>query len=124
MPGPRITRINEEIRKELSVLIRNLKDPRIAEFTSVVRANTTNDLRQAKIFISVMGDKETQNNSIEGLKSAAGFIRREIGKRLNLRYTPEFIFVLDHSIEHGVHISKLLENMPELKGDKENNDSE
>lgn len=104
----RIDKINEEVRREVANVIRDLKDSRIPLMTSVVAVNVTNDLRYAKVYISVMGDKETQNKAMEGLKSAAGFVRREMGKRVDLRYTPEFIFELDHSIEHGAHIDLLL----------------
>ena len=121
MSRQRIAKINEEIKKELSIIIRGLKDPRISEMTSVVSVNTSNDLRQAKVYVSVYGNSDVQKNCIEGLKSAANFIRREVGKALKIRYIPEFIFELDHSIEHGVHISELLKTMPELKGDE--NDS-
>lgn len=106
----RIDKINEEVRRELASVIRELKDSRIPMMTSVVTVNVTNDLRYAKAYISVMGDEEAQKKAIEGLKSAAGFVRREMGKRVDLRYTPEFIFELDHSIEHGAHIEELLRN--------------
>jgi ribosome-binding factor A len=79
--------------------------------TSVVAVHVTNDLRYAKAYISVMGDEATQKKAMEGLRSAAGFVRREIGKRIDLRYTPEFIFELDHSIEHGAHIDELLNKL-------------
>lgn len=104
----RIDKINEEVRRELANIIRELKDTRIPMMTSVVAVNVTNDLRYAKAYISVMGDEETQKKAMEGLKSAAGFVRREIGKRIDLRYIPELIFELDHSIEHGAHIEELL----------------
>lgn len=104
----RIDKINEEVRRELASVIRDLKDSRIPLMTSVVAVHVTNDLRYAKAYISVMGDAETQKRAMEGLKSAAGFVRREIGKKIDLRYTPEFIFELDHSIEHGAHIDELL----------------
>ena len=104
----RIDKINEEVRRELANIIRELKDTRIPMMTSDVAVNVTNDLRYAKAYISVMGDEETQKKAMEGLKSAAGFVRREIGKRIDLRYTPELIFELDHSIEHGAHIEELL----------------
>ena len=107
----RIDKINEEVRRELASIIRDLKDTRIPMMTSVVAVNVTNDLRYAKAYISVMGDGATQKKAIEGLKSAAGFVRREIGKRIDLRYTPEFIFELDRSIEHGAHIEKLLKSV-------------
>ncbi len=104
----RIDKINEEVRRELATVIRELKDSRIPMMTSVVAVKVTNDLRYAKAYISVMGDEETQKKALEGLKSAAGFVRREMGKRVDLRYTPEFIFELDRSIEHGAHIEELL----------------
>lgn len=104
----RIDKINEEVRRELAAIIRDLKDSRIPLMTSVVAVHVTNDLRYAKAYISVMGDEDTQKKAMEGLKSAAGFVRREIGKRVDLRYTPEFIFELDRSIEHGAHIDELL----------------
>lgn len=104
----RIDKINEEVRRELANIIRELKDSRIPMMTSVVTVNVTNDLRYAKAYISVMGDEETKKKAMDGLKSAAGFIRREIGKRIDIRYTPEFIFELDRSIEHGAHIEELL----------------
>jgi len=104
----RIDKINEEVRRNLAEVIRELKDARIPMMTSVVSVEVTNDLRYAKAYISVMGSEEEQKKALEGLKSAAGFVRREIGRRVDLRYTPEFIFVLDHSIEHGAHIDALL----------------
>ena len=107
----RIDKINGEVMRELAMIIRELKDSRIPLMTSVVAVNVTNDLRYAKAYISVMGEEDVQRKAMEGLKSAAGYIRREIGKRIDLRYTPEFIFILDKSIEHGSHIDKLLKNI-------------
>ncbi|MDK2798533.1 MAG: ribosome-binding factor [Clostridiales bacterium] len=119
----RINRISEEIKKELSEIIRELKDPRIPAMTSVILVDVTRDLRYAKVYISVMGTQEQQNNAIAGLKSAAGFIRKEIGRRVQLRYTPEFTFVLDESIEHGAHISKLLHEILPSKGESAEHDT-
>lgn len=107
----RIDKINTEVMRELANVIRELKDSRIPVMTSVVAVHVTNDLRYAKAYISVMGDDNQKKKAMEGLRSAAGFIRREIGKRVNLRYAPEFIFELDNSIEHGSHIDKLLKNI-------------
>ncbi len=107
----RIDKINEEVRRELADIIRNLKDTRIPMMTSVVAVRVTNDLRYAKAYISVMGSAEEQKRAIEGLKSAAGYARREIGRRIDLRYTPELIFELDRSIEHGAHIEELLKSV-------------
>lgn len=118
MAKNRINKINEEVRRELAVVIRELKDSRIPLMTSVVAVNVTNDLSYAKCYISVMGDEETQKKAIEGLKSAAGFIRREIGRRVELRHTPEFVFELDHSIEHGAYINQVLSDIMR-NGDEE-----
>ena len=107
----RIDKINGEVMRELANIIRSLKDSRIPLMTSVVKVSVTNDLRYAKAYISVMGDDETKKKAMEGLKSAAGYIRREIGKRIDLRYTPEVIFELDDSIEHGARIEELLNNI-------------
>ncbi len=107
----RIDKINTEVMRELSSVIRELKDSRIPVMTSVVAVHVTNDLRYAKAYISVMGDETTKKKAMDGLNSAGGFIRREIGRRVNLRYAPEFVFELDNSIEHGSHIDKLLKNI-------------
>jgi ribosome-binding factor A len=105
----RTDRISEEVKKEVSTIILNeLKDPRLPKMISVTAAEVTRDLRYAKIFISVLGDESDKKNAIEGLKSAAGYIRREIGQRLKLRYTPEMLFELDNSIERGVYLNKLI----------------
>ncbi len=104
----RIDKINGEVMRELANIIRELKDSRIPLMTSVVAVSVTNDLRYAKAYISVMGDDTVRRRAMEGLKSAAGYIRRELGKRVDLRYTPELVFELDNSIEHGSHINKIL----------------
>ena len=107
----RIDKINEEVRRELSGVLRELKDSRIPVMTSIVAVHVTNDLRYAKVYVSVLGDEDTKKKAIEGLKSAAGFIRREMGRRVDLRYTPDFLFELDRSLEHGAHINQLLKNL-------------
>lgn len=104
----RTDRISEEIKRALSDIIRELKDPRIPLMTSVVAVDVSGDLRYAKALISVMGDQNTKTEAIKGLKSAAGFIRRELGSRVRLRTTPEVIFEASDSIEHGAHINELL----------------
>ncbi|WP_058485196.1 30S ribosome-binding factor RbfA [Defluviitalea phaphyphila] len=111
--GSRMIRINEEIKRELSDIIRqDLKDPRINQvMVSVVSVNTTNDLKYSKIYISVLGNDEQKEAVLEGLKSAGGFIRREIARRINLRNTPELIFKIDDSIEYGIHLSKIIDNV-------------
>ena len=110
----RIDRISEEVKRELSVVIRELKDPRLPNMVSVVTVRVTKDLKYAKAYISVMGSEEVQKNALEALKSASGFIRREIGHRINLRITPEFSFVLDNSIEYGAHINEVLKKSDRL----------
>ena len=111
MSFKRTDRISEEIKKELSSIIRELKDPRIPMMTSVVNVNVTNDLSYAKAYISVMGTEEEKKDAIKALSQAAGFVRREIGGRIKLRCVPEFSFELDTSIEYGAHINKLLNDI-------------
>ncbi|MDD4689221.1 MAG: 30S ribosome-binding factor RbfA [Eubacteriales bacterium] len=107
----RINRINQEIKKELSEIIRELKDPRINSMTSVIAVDTAKDLRSAKVYISVLGDQQSQLDTIKGLRSASGFIRREIGMRLDLRSNPDLVFELDHSIEYGAKINQILHSL-------------
>ncbi len=108
MGANRINRINEEVRRELSEIIRELKDPRIPMMTSVVSVNVTADLRYATVYVSIFGDEEVKKNAMASLKKSASFVRRELGHRLNLRYTPEIIYKADDSIEHGARINELL----------------
>jgi ribosome-binding factor A len=106
------TRINTEVQKELSNLIsREIKDPRINPMTSVVHAEVSPDLKTAKIYISVLGDEESKKLTLRGLRSAASFMRTQLAKTLNLRNTPELTFVIDNSIEYGVHMSKLIDEV-------------
>ena len=107
MAGGRIDRINEEIQRELAELIPTVKDPRVTGMISVMAVDTTTDLRYAKVFISVL-DKSGEQQVMRGLKSASGWLRRELGHRLQLRYTPELSFVLDESIDKGAHILAML----------------
>lgn len=107
MANNRIGRINEEIQRELSTLLLNVKDPRVSGMISITAVETTPDLRYAKIFISPL-DKESGNQVLKGLKSAGGWLRRELGRNLDLRYTPELSFVLDDSIDKGAYILELL----------------
>lgn len=108
MATNRINRINEEVRREMSDILRELKDPRIPMMTSVVSVSVTADLRYATVYVSIFGDEEVKKNAISALKNSAGFVRRELGHRLNLRYTPEIIYKADDSIEHGARINELL----------------
>ena len=108
----RINRISEEVRKIVSDLIINgLKDPRISPMASVTRVEVTRDLSYARIYISVLGDEIEKKDTIEGLNSAKGFIRKEIGNRMDLRYAPEPIFHLDESIEKAISLSKLIDEV-------------
>lgn len=101
------TRINSEVQHELSNIIRaGLKDPRVAPMTSVVMVEVAPDLKTCKAYISVLGDEKAQQDTLKGLKSAEGYIRRELARTLNMRNTPEIRFVLDQSIEYGVNMSK------------------
>ena len=106
------TRINGEVRRVLSSIIQNeIKDPRIHPMTSVVEVEVAPDLKSAKAYISVLGDEEAQKNTLAGLKSAEGYIRRELARTVNLRNTPEIRFIMDQSIEYGVHMSKLIDDV-------------
>ena len=108
MSYQRIDRISEEVRREVDAIIREeLHDPRVGGTYSVTRAEVTGDLRYAKIFISVLED-DRRDGLMEALKNAKGYIRRSLGKRMIIRYTPELIFVSDKNIEYGVHIAKVL----------------
>ena len=120
MASNRISRINEEIQRELSEQFRRLKDPRVSQtgMVSITRVDTTGDLRYARIYISAL-DKSQEKEVLKGLKSAAGFLRRELGRSLQLRYTPELQFVADDSIQHGAHILEVLrqvEQQDEARG--------
>lgn len=109
MASNRIGRINEEIQRELASLIPNVKDPRVSGLISVTAVDTTPDLRYAKIYISAL-DKSDCAQVLKGLKSASGYLRRELGHALQLRYTPELTFVRDDSIDQGAHILDMLRN--------------
>ena len=111
MASNRIGRINEELQRELSSLIRTLKDPRVQQsMISVTKVEATGDLRYAKVYISVL-DKDKSKETLKGLKSAGGYLRREIGSRLQLRYTPELVFTLDDSIAYGARMYDLLRSL-------------
>ena len=113
------TRINNEVQRELSNIIRSeIKDPRIHPLTSVVSVEVAPDLKTAKAYISVLGDKEAQENTIAGLRSAEGFIRRELARSINLRNTPEIRFIPDQSIEYGVAMSKLIDEVNQTLEEK------
>ena len=106
------TRVNGEVQRELSRIIsREIKDPRIAPMTSVVAVEVAPDLKSCKAYISVLGDEQAQQDTLAGLKSAVGYIRRELARTINLRNTPEIRFVIDISIEYGVNMSKLIDDV-------------
>ena len=106
------TRSNGEVQRELSNIIRGeIKDPRINPLTSVVAVEVAPDLKTCKAYISVLGDEESQAKTLAGLKSAEGFIRSKLAKTVNLRNTPEIRFVLDQSIEYGVKMSKMIDEV-------------
>lgn len=108
MSKVRVSRVGEQMKKELSQIIqREIKDPRIG-FVTITGVEVTGDLQQAKIFISVMGNEDQKDNSLKALQSAKGFIRSEVGKRMKLRHTPELLFKIDESIEYGSKIENLL----------------
>ena len=101
------TRVNTEVLRELSNILRGgIKDPRVAPWTSVVAVEVAPDLKTCKAYVSVLGDEKAQTDTIAGLKSAEGYIRRELAHRLNMRNTPEIRFILDQSIEYGVNMSR------------------
>ena len=105
-------RINEEVMRELSNIIRGeIKDPRIHPMTSVVAVEVAPDLKTAKAYISVLGNEKAQADTIAGLRSAEGYIRRALAKSINLRYTPQITFVLDQSIEYGIAMSKKIDEV-------------
>ena len=116
-------RINAEVQKELSNIIRSgIKDPRVSPWTSVVAVEVAPDLKTCKAFISVLGREESKQSTIKGLKSAEGYIRRQLAKNLKLRNTPEIRFILDESIEYGVNMSKLIDDVIEHDHSKETGD--
>lgn len=123
MASNRIHRINDEIQRELADQLRNLKDPRVSGtgMVSITRVDTTNDLRYARVYVSVL-NKDQEKDVLKGLKSASGFLRRELGHALQLRYTPELQFIGDDSIQHGAHILEVLrqvERADEARGGPE-----
>ncbi len=108
MPSNRIGRINEEIQRELSTLLRTLKDPRLqGGLLTITHVDTTSDLRWCKVYVSAL-DKSQEKEMLKGLKSAAGYLRRELGAAVQLRYTPQLEFIADDSIQHGAHILQML----------------
>lgn len=113
-----------EVQRELSEIIRTeIKDPRIHPMTTVVSVDVTPDLKYCKAYVSVLGDEEAAKATIQGLKSAVGYVRRELAHRVNLRNTPEITFVLDQSIEYGVHMSHLIDQVTRDLKEEDGEDS-
>ena len=123
MPSNRIGRINEEIQRELSDQFRRLKDPRVSSgMVSITRVDTTGYLRYARVYVSAL-NKNQAKEILKGLKSASGFLRRELGRALQLRYTPELQFIADDSIQYGAHILEVLRDPDKVKPVNPNNDA-
>ena len=111
MLSNKLGRTNDDIQRVLSDLLREIKDPRVQQgMISVTRVETTGDLRYSKVWLSVLGMKD-EKEFRKGLKSASGWLRRELGSSMSLRYTPELVFEIDHSIEYGAHISDLIHKL-------------
>lgn len=126
MSYPREKRLAEEIKKIVSNIIRDeLRDPRVSSMTSIIEVDLTRDLRYVYIYVSILGDDEEKKETMEGLTRASGFIRREIGKNIKARYTPEVIFKLDNSIERGIHMYNMITKVSKQEksiSDKEKSD--
>lgn len=119
------TRINNEVQRELSEIIsREVKDPRIHPMTSVVAVEVTPDLKYCKAYISVLGSAEAGKDTIQGLRSASSFIRNQLARRVNLRNTPELTFILDQSIEYGVHMTRLIDEVTADLPDREDEEAD
>ena len=117
MASNRINRINEEIQKELSSLLRTVKDPRVQDtMISITRVETTPDLRYTKVYVSFL-QEDRADDAMKGLKSAAGYLRRQLGSNLKLRYAPEIVWALDDSITYGARMLKLINSL-EVKADE------
>ena len=122
MSSNRITRINEEIQKELSALLRTVKDPRVQDtMISITRVETTPDLRYTKVYVSFL-QEERVKDAMAGLKSAAGYLRRQLGHNLQLRYSPEIVWSEDDSITYGARMLKLINSL-EVKHDEDSDES-
>ena len=120
--GHRIERTTEDVKRELTAIFRELKDPRVAEtFLSIVRVEVTNDLSYCTVQVSAIEGMDKAKEAVKGLKSASGFIRRELGHRLKLRHVPELIFDATDSIEYSAHINSILNSL-DISADEENED--
>ena len=123
MPSHRIERTTEDIRRELTAIFRELKDPRVSgAFLSIVRVEVTNDLSYCTVYVSAIEGLDRAKEAVKGLKSAGGFIRRELGHRLRLRHVPELIFNATDSIEYSANISRILSSLDIPENEEENED--
>ena len=111
MANNRINRISSEYMQALAACMRTLKDPRVQGFVSITRCEVTNDLRYARVIISVLGDETAARDAMRGLKSASGYLRREVAAKIRLRYAPEIVLIEDDSIGHVAHINQLLNDL-------------
>ncbi|MPM72024.1 Ribosome-binding factor A [bioreactor metagenome] len=119
MAGYRVSRLSEDIKREIIIVIRELKDPRVREkLLTIVRVEVSNDLSFAKVYVSAVEGLEVAKTAVKGLESAVGHIRSEVGKRLHLRKTPEMRFIADNSIEYGMKIAKMLDDIGSEDHDK------
>ena len=124
MASNKLARTNDDIQFHISHLLREVKDPRVQQgMISVTRVETTGDLRYSKIWLSVMGMQDEKEFK-RGLKSASGWLRRELGNSMSLRYTPELVFEIDHSIEYGAHINEVINSLDIGSGDSEGSKEE
>ena len=115
MPSFKLGRATADIQRELSQLFRELKDPRVSKLLSIVKIDLSGDMSYATVYVSAIEGYDKTVESVKGLKSAAGFLRRELGLRLKLRKTPELRFIADNSIEHSAHISQIIDSFGEKK---------
>lgn len=121
MAGYKIDRITSDIRAALSDMFRELKDPRISKLLSIVKVNVSGDLSYATVYVSAIEGYDKTLDSVKGLKSAAGYLRRELGRRMSLRKVPELRFIADDSIDKSAHISQIINSLPEIKDGGEEN---
>ena len=116
MPSFKVGRAVTDIQRELADLFRDIKDPRVSKLLSIVKVDLSNDFSYATVYVSAIEGFDKTVESVKGLKSAAGFLRRELGLRLKMRKTPELRFVADNSIEHSANIARIIDSFPESKG--------
>nr|WP_156778831.1 30S ribosome-binding factor RbfA [Clostridium formicaceticum] len=122
---PRVSRLNEEMKKYISDIIRNeLRDPRISPLTSIIAVDVTRDLRYGTVYISVLGNETEKQETIKALEKSAGYVRREVGKKIKTRYTPEIIFKLDESIEKGIDMYHKISKISQEQNHQEEENNE